>query len=153
TSEEKAFVENLWARRKVGYLLDQIRTNGQQQELVDEVTRLAKKHGITTPYTSYLVVPDSVAPVASTPPPVLPVTTNVTNSTLPTPTYAPAPGAVMPTDASYANGSHGYQIQPGFRSSGEYRFQDVQVHGRLTAPTASAPTAAALPPPAPPDST
>src|SRR5260370_3341683 len=58
TSEEKAFVENLWARRKVGYLLDQIRANGEKKELKDEVISLAKKHGITTPYTSYLVVPE-----------------------------------------------------------------------------------------------
>ncbi len=54
----KEFVEHLWARRKVGYLLDQIRANGEKQELKDEVITLAKKYGITTPYTSYLVVPD-----------------------------------------------------------------------------------------------
>jgi Ca-activated chloride channel family protein len=33
--------------------------------LVDEVVKLAKKHGITTPYTSYLVVPDTASPVVS----------------------------------------------------------------------------------------
>jgi Ca-activated chloride channel family protein len=60
----KDFVEPLWARRKVGYLLDQIRANGEQKELVDEVTALAKKYGIATPYTSYLVVPDGPMPVA-----------------------------------------------------------------------------------------
>ena len=54
----KDFVEQLWARRKVGYLLDQIRVNGEKKELVDEVVALAKRYGITTPYTSYLVVPD-----------------------------------------------------------------------------------------------
>jgi Ca-activated chloride channel family protein len=58
TNGDKAFVEDLWARRKVGYLLDQIRTGGTNKELVDEVVRLAKKYGITTPYTSYLVAPD-----------------------------------------------------------------------------------------------
>jgi Ca-activated chloride channel family protein len=68
TSEEKAFVENLWARRKVGYLLDQIRANGEKKELKDEVIALAKKHGITTPYTSYLVVPEPNAPVAGNAP-------------------------------------------------------------------------------------
>jgi Ca-activated chloride channel homolog len=66
TGEGKAFVADLWARRKVGYLLEQIRSNGEQKELVDEVVRLAKKHGITTPYTSYLVVPDAAAPVSGT---------------------------------------------------------------------------------------
>src|SRR5262249_19812983 len=36
TPDGKEFVENLWARRKVGYLLDQIRQNGEKKELVDE---------------------------------------------------------------------------------------------------------------------
>jgi Ca-activated chloride channel homolog len=66
-TEEKPFVEDLWARRKVGYMLDQIRTNGEKKELVDEVVALAKRYGITTPYTSYLVVPDQVVPVARQP--------------------------------------------------------------------------------------
>ncbi len=58
TEDGREFVEQLWARRKVGYLLDQIRINGEKKELVDEVVSLAKKYGITTPYTSYLIVPD-----------------------------------------------------------------------------------------------
>ena len=57
------FVEPLWARRKVGYLLDQIRVNGEKHELIDEVVALAKRYGIATPYTSYLVVPDGALPV------------------------------------------------------------------------------------------
>lgn len=52
----------LWAVRKVGYLLDQIRLNGEQKELRDEIVRLGTKYGIVTPYTSFLVVED--APVA-----------------------------------------------------------------------------------------
>jgi Ca-activated chloride channel family protein len=63
TNDEKSFVEHVWARRKVGYLLDQIRLNGEKKELVDEVTLLAKKYGIATPYTSYLIVPDGPIPV------------------------------------------------------------------------------------------
>ena len=65
TTDDKSFVEHLWARRKVGYILDQIRANGEQKELVDEVVALAKKYGIATPYTSYLVVPDGPMPVAA----------------------------------------------------------------------------------------
>jgi Ca-activated chloride channel family protein len=65
TGDEREFVEHLWARRKVGYLLDQIRANGEKKELVDEVVVLAKKYGITTPYTSYLIVPDGPVPVAA----------------------------------------------------------------------------------------
>ncbi|HEV3255946.1 MAG TPA: hypothetical protein VG013_03630, partial [Gemmataceae bacterium] len=64
TNDDKAFVEDLWARRKVGYLLDQIRANGEKKELVNEVVSLAKKYGIATPYTSYLIVPDFPVPVA-----------------------------------------------------------------------------------------
>src|SRR5262249_48473747 len=63
TREDKNFVEDLWARRKVGYLLDQIRLNGEKKELKEEVITLAKKYGITTPYTSYLIVPDAVVPL------------------------------------------------------------------------------------------
>jgi Ca-activated chloride channel family protein len=64
TTDDKGFIEEIWARRKVGYLLDQIRANGEKTELVEEVTKLAKKYGITTPYTSYLIVPDAPTPIA-----------------------------------------------------------------------------------------
>jgi Ca-activated chloride channel family protein len=64
TDEAKAFVEAIWARRKVGFMLDQVRLNGEKKELVDEIVALAKKYGITTPYTSYLIVPDGAMPVA-----------------------------------------------------------------------------------------
>jgi Ca-activated chloride channel family protein len=46
----------LWATRRVGWLLEQIRTNGEQQELKDEVTDLGTRYGIVTPYTSYLAL-------------------------------------------------------------------------------------------------
>jgi Ca-activated chloride channel family protein len=65
TGDAREFVEHLWARRKVGFMLDQIRANGEKKELVEEVIVLAKKYGITTPYTSYLVVPDGPVPVVN----------------------------------------------------------------------------------------
>lgn len=52
------FLPRLWANRKVAYLLDQIRLHGSNQELVDEVVRLAKRYGIVTPYTSALILED-----------------------------------------------------------------------------------------------
>ena len=61
------FVALLWAQRKIGYLLDQIRNSGENKELVDEVTAIAKKFGIVTPYTSYLLVPDEKPVVTVTP--------------------------------------------------------------------------------------
>ena len=49
-----AFVEKLWAMRRVGEIIDEIDLHGNNQELVDEMIALATKHGIITPYTSYL---------------------------------------------------------------------------------------------------
>jgi len=49
-----AFVEQLWAVRRVGFLLDQIQLHGQSTEVVDELIKLSKQYGIITPYTSFL---------------------------------------------------------------------------------------------------
>ncbi len=49
------FLPRLWALRKVGYLLDEIRLHGENKELVDTIVQLAIRHGIITPYTAYLV--------------------------------------------------------------------------------------------------
>jgi Ca-activated chloride channel family protein len=58
TEDEHEFVPRLWATRRVGYLLDEIRLHGENSELRDEVTELARKYGIVTPYTAYLIVED-----------------------------------------------------------------------------------------------
>jgi Ca-activated chloride channel family protein len=50
------FIPRLWATRKIGYLFSEIKMNGESPELVDEITKLSKEHGIITPYTSYLVL-------------------------------------------------------------------------------------------------
>lgn len=60
-SAENDFIGKLWATRRVGYLLDQIRLNGENDELRGEVTRLARRYGIVTPYTAYLIVEDEAA--------------------------------------------------------------------------------------------
>ena len=57
-NDEYDFIPPLWASRRIGYLLDQIRLNGEDRELVDEITQLAREHGIVTPYTSYLIMED-----------------------------------------------------------------------------------------------
>lgn len=59
-NEKNDFIPSLWAARRVGYLLDQIRLHGKDRELVEEVTDLARTYGIITPYTSYLIVEDEV---------------------------------------------------------------------------------------------
>ena len=55
---DREFVPRLWATRRVGHLLEQIRDNGENNELKEEVTQLARQYGIVTPYTSYLVTED-----------------------------------------------------------------------------------------------
>jgi Ca-activated chloride channel family protein len=49
------FIPGLWANRKIGYLVSELRLKGHDQELVDEIVRLSKKHGIITEYTSFLI--------------------------------------------------------------------------------------------------
>lgn len=51
----QAMIPRLWATRKIGHLLNQIRLDGPNQELIDQVVRLSIRYGIVTPYTSYLV--------------------------------------------------------------------------------------------------
>ncbi len=48
-------IPRLWATRKIGYLLNQIRLNGESKETVNEIVTLAVRYGIVTPYTSFLV--------------------------------------------------------------------------------------------------
>lgn len=49
-----AFVEKLWAMRRIGEIIDDIDLNGKNDELVKELVALSTKHGILTPYTSFL---------------------------------------------------------------------------------------------------
>jgi Ca-activated chloride channel family protein len=57
-STDQPFVPRLWASRRVAYLLDEIRLHGENNELKDEVTDLARQFGLVTPYTAYLIMED-----------------------------------------------------------------------------------------------
>jgi Ca-activated chloride channel family protein len=57
-ARDHEFIPRLWAMRRVGFLLDEIRLRGENKELRDEVTDLAREYGIVTPYTAYLIVED-----------------------------------------------------------------------------------------------
>ena len=59
----------LRAIRNVGYLLEEIRLQGEKPELQEEIVALRKRYGIVTPYRSYLAVEDTPV-VASRPHPV-----------------------------------------------------------------------------------
>ena len=49
------FIPALWATRKIGYLLNEIRLHGENEETVEEIVDLSIRYGVITPYTSFLV--------------------------------------------------------------------------------------------------
>ena len=59
--ETHAFVEKLWAVRRVGEIIDQIDLQGENEELTSELVSLSEQHGIITPYTSFLAEEDASA--------------------------------------------------------------------------------------------
>ena len=56
-----AFVEKLWAMRRIGEIIDELDLKGKNDELITELVNLSTKHGILTQYTSFLA--DENAPV------------------------------------------------------------------------------------------
>ena len=60
-NEDNNFLPRLWASRRVGWLLEQIRANGESKEVRDEVVELGTRYGLVTPYTSYLATDGSMA--------------------------------------------------------------------------------------------
>ncbi len=56
--EQLTAIPRLWATRKIGYLLNQVRLHGADQETIDQIVKLSIRYGIVTPYTSYLVTED-----------------------------------------------------------------------------------------------
>ncbi|MEK6573462.1 MAG: hypothetical protein AABZ58_04005, partial [Chloroflexota bacterium] len=54
------FIPRLWATRKIGYLLNQIRLHGEKEEWVKAIVDLSVRYGIVTPYTSYLITEDDI---------------------------------------------------------------------------------------------
>lgn len=59
--QEHEFIPVVWASRKIGYLLDEVRLDGQKKELVDEIIRLSKEFGIMTEFTAFLVTEPNMA--------------------------------------------------------------------------------------------
>lgn len=75
-SAVNSYVARLWAGRKIGFLIDQIRTlssdaplppeDPRMKELVGEITRLSTRFGILTEYTAFLAVETGeIAPAAA----------------------------------------------------------------------------------------
>jgi Ca-activated chloride channel family protein len=53
---DNPYLPRVWAMRKVGHLMEDLRLHGENQEIIRELVALAQRHGIVTPYTSQLVV-------------------------------------------------------------------------------------------------
>ena len=68
-SRDNKFIPALWATRKIGFLLEQIKLEGEDKELIDAVVALSKRYGIPTPYTSYLA--EDTGPTISRPSPTV----------------------------------------------------------------------------------
>ena len=60
-TDANEYLPRLWATRRVGWLMEQVRSNGEQKELRDEIVDLGTRYGIVTPYTSYLALEPSNA--------------------------------------------------------------------------------------------
>jgi Ca-activated chloride channel family protein len=58
-SGERDLVGRIYAAMKIGFLVDEIRLNGENKELVDEIVRLGTRFGILTEYTSFLAADDT----------------------------------------------------------------------------------------------
>ncbi len=69
--EHLAFVGRIWAGHKVDALLAELRAQGKpDQKLIDQITYLAKRFGIVTPYTSMLLAQGPQLPQGGRPAPV-----------------------------------------------------------------------------------
>lgn len=53
-TEDFSFVARLWAQKKIGWLIEQIRLQGEKKEYVDQIVKLSIRYGILTEYTSFL---------------------------------------------------------------------------------------------------
>jgi Ca-activated chloride channel family protein len=142
-----AYLPRLWAQRKVGALLREIRLRGPERnrELIDEVIALGTRYGIVTPYTSFLVQePGAGGPrPPATPVPRAPVTgaTAVSDAagagalaaatpaparTPPAPLATPVPGAVpaiapAPAPEIRTVGDRAFVLRNGVWTDTQYR--------------------------------
>ncbi len=52
---ENPFIPRLWATRRIGDVLDEVRVKGERASLVEEIETLGLRYGIVTPYTIDIV--------------------------------------------------------------------------------------------------
>ncbi len=94
---ELSFVPVLWAERRIGALLDAIRLNGTNPELVAEIERLGREFRIVTPYTSHLILEQGLGPIVR----------GQSGPSTPGPGAPGAPGGAPGTRPATGGGDHG----------------------------------------------
>jgi Ca-activated chloride channel family protein len=103
-AEENDWLPRLWATRRVGWLMEQVRSNGEQKELVDEIVELGTRYGIVTPYTSFLALEPGGDQPQPLPPPVIYAPRRGAGNA-PPPPPPPPPPAPMPVYDAAPNGA------------------------------------------------
>lgn len=63
-SNNHDFLPRLWAQRRIAFLLENYRKGDSEVE--EEITKLARRYGIVTPFTAYLIVEDEAEEVSVT---------------------------------------------------------------------------------------
>jgi len=125
SADENDFLPRLWATRRVGWLMEQIRSNGDARELRDEIVDLGTRYGIVTPYTSYLALePGAVTETAS-------------------------PGVVVPHRGTRGNRTATRRAQGNASPSNTSPAQDASVASGTAGGAANFPMAEAVPMPTP----
>ncbi len=56
----EVLIPRLWAQRRIGDLLNEIRLHGEDPELVNSIIRLSIRYGIVTPYTSFIITEENI---------------------------------------------------------------------------------------------
>jgi Ca-activated chloride channel family protein len=86
---DNSFIARLWAKARVDWAVDQMRLNGENKELKDEVIALSKEYMFITPYTSFLALPKEEAERLNRAPAQTPATPMLGVPAAPSPTAAP----------------------------------------------------------------
>lgn len=127
TEGGEPFIARLWATRKIGYLLNEIRLRGYNQEMVDEIVKLSTTYGIATPYTSFFVPEPQTA--------MQPRSADQAGAG-PSPTLAPAPAAVVELEKAVERAAErALAAAPAQAPAGEAAVADSQAREALRSAT------------------
>jgi len=55
SNSRNSFIPRIWATRRIGVLMDEIKLEGETEALKEEIMGLGLRYGIVTPYTSLLI--------------------------------------------------------------------------------------------------